>query len=172
MGSAEWLCGLELLLKRRRLIGARSPACGHSHVEQAQIDAELAAVLVPVTEHHIAQEPAARHGKNFLIAGDQAPGLLHRVIIKGGKHLAYRCDAVVQQIEHLLNAGRLRKLKIGRLYGAGLHEANDIARYGGEVVGELPCGERFCVRLPGQFVRRKPLQESACDGRLRFKFCE
>src|SRR5712675_2773462 len=51
---------LRLLHEDWGLVGAGSPACRHGDVQHAQIDAKLAAVLIPVAEHDVAQELAAR----------------------------------------------------------------------------------------------------------------
>ena len=48
--------------ERRRLVGAGAPACGNRNVQQAQIHAELAAMLVPMVEHDIAHETDTGRG--------------------------------------------------------------------------------------------------------------
>src|SRR5580658_8577771 len=40
------------------------------------------------------------------------------------------------------------------------------------MVGELPGGQGFVVRLPSQLIFRQPLKKPPCDGCLYFKLCE
>src|SRR5271165_3169154 len=63
--------GLSLLHEEWRFVGARSPACGHWDIEQAQIHGELPSMLIPVAEHYVAQELRTRLGLNFAVPGKQ-----------------------------------------------------------------------------------------------------
>src|SRR5882762_3062554 len=56
--------GLGFLREQRRLVGAGAPTGWDGNTENTQVDAELAAVLVPVTEHDIAQKLRARQSQN------------------------------------------------------------------------------------------------------------
>jgi hypothetical protein len=57
------LGGFSPLHESRWLIGTRSPACRHWHIQHPQINAELSAVLVPVIQHDVAQKLSAGHGQ-------------------------------------------------------------------------------------------------------------
>lgn len=67
-GRVDWLTRVGLFAERRSFVGAEAPRGGHRDVQQAQIDAELAAVLIPMVEHDVAQEWNARHSPNFPVA--------------------------------------------------------------------------------------------------------
>src|SRR5438046_1445780 len=68
------LGALRLLGEKGRLIGAGAPACRDGNVQHPEIDAELAAMLVPVAEEDVAEEEAARLREQFFLAGEEAPG--------------------------------------------------------------------------------------------------
>src|SRR2546429_1806894 len=59
-------------------------------VEQTQIDAELAAMLIPVAKHDVAQELAARLCQDFMPLADHAPGFSHAGIIEPRQQVANR----------------------------------------------------------------------------------
>ena len=52
--------GLFLLQEARRFVGAGAPAGGDGNAENAQVNAELAAMLIPVAEHDVAEKESAR----------------------------------------------------------------------------------------------------------------
>lgn len=66
-GNVARLGGLCLLQKRRSLVGAGSPRGWDRDVEKTQIDAELAAVLIPMVKHDVAQKLNARHSPHFTV---------------------------------------------------------------------------------------------------------
>ena len=65
--------GLGFLNEEGRLIGAGTPTGGDGNTEDAQVHAELAAMLVPVTEHDVTQELAARLSEDLAAADRQSP---------------------------------------------------------------------------------------------------
>jgi hypothetical protein len=53
-----------------------------------------------------------------------------------------------------------------------LSAADDSSGHEGEVVCQLPSGHGLGVRLPGELVVGKALEELPSDRGLSFKFCE
>src|SRR5215469_6682286 len=80
-----------LLHENGWLVRTWSPTCRHRDVQQTQIDAELAAMLIPVAEHDVAQELRPRLGQHFTSSRDHAPGFLHAGVITIRKRRAHRC---------------------------------------------------------------------------------
>src|SRR6185437_3843958 len=78
------------------LVSARSPACWDRHVEHAQVDAELATVLIPVIQHDLSQELAPGNCDELLIATHQTPGLAHAVIVELQQHTSDGDDALIK----------------------------------------------------------------------------
>src|SRR6266849_3595879 len=83
---------LRFLRENGWLVGAGAPACRHCDVEQTQVNAELAAMLIPVTEHDIAQELGTRLHEDFAPTGNQAPCFVHVGVIEFWQQLANRGD--------------------------------------------------------------------------------
>src|SRR5690348_15261449 len=168
--------GLRFLNEEGRLVGAGAPTGRDSDVEHAQIHAELAAMLVPVAEHDVADEVRTRLGDHFPSAGGDAPRFIHRCVVELGKEGSHGFDAFLKFVQDFLAAGWLRKAirvgEVGRLCGIVLHEANDSARNGREVIRELASRHRLVVRLPGELVFGKALDESPRDWGLCFEFGE
>src|SRR5215467_6702386 len=69
--------GSPFLQETWRFIGAGAPAGGDGNIQDTKVDAELAAVLIPVAEHDIAKKEPARLSQNFFAADTEAPDLVH-----------------------------------------------------------------------------------------------
>src|SRR5580704_2924813 len=95
--------------KGDRLVSARSPASRHGHLEHSQVHAELAAVLVPVAKHHVAEKLRARFGENVLSAGNHTPGFLHCRVIEAWQQAPHCGNTVLKGLEDLLAARWLWK---------------------------------------------------------------
>src|SRR5205807_10217649 len=129
---------LRFLHEKRRLIGAGSPTSGDSHIQQAQVNAKLATMLVPVAEHDVAQKLTARLSKNFVPLANHAPRFVHVGVIEFGKQVANGHNVFVEGFQNLLTARGLREAgELGRLRRIVLHEANDAPGNESELVGEL-----------------------------------
>src|SRR5438477_8178252 len=160
------------LCEGRRLVGTGSPACGHGDVEHTQVHAELAAMLVPVAEHDVAQEFSARLGQDFLLTGKESPGFPHCRIVECRQRAPHRGNAFLEGLKNFVTACRLRKLEIGSLSWIFLHGADHPSGNNCEMIGKLASGHGLLVRLPRQLVFGQPLQKFPSDGRLYFKLCE
>ena len=106
-------------------------------------------MLIPVAEHYVAQEQAARLGQDFFSAGDQAPGFVHGLVVECGQDRANGSNALVECLEHFLAGGRFGEIEIGSLGRIVLRKLNDASGNQGEVEGELAGGQGFLMRLPG-----------------------
>jgi hypothetical protein len=73
-------------------------ACRHRQVEHAQIDAELAAMLVPVVQHDIAKELRTRLGKHLAPVRNHAPRSLHGGIVALRKSRANGSDTFFERL--------------------------------------------------------------------------
>src|SRR6266853_6722406 len=104
---------LRLLHEDWGLVGAGSPACRHGDVQHAQIDAKLAAVLIPVAEHDVAQELAARLSEDLAAADGQSPAFAHAGIVSFRKRIADGGDTFIEGFQDFLAAGRLGEIEIG-----------------------------------------------------------
>src|SRR5258708_20583373 len=102
---AKRLGALRLLCEKRRLVCTGAPACGDGDIEQPEIDAELAAMLVPVAEEDVAEEEAARLREQFFLAGEEAPGFRHRGVAEFRQEVAHRGDAVAEGVQDFLGGG-------------------------------------------------------------------
>jgi hypothetical protein len=129
-------------------------------------------MLVPVVEHNIAKEDDAWHGCDLLIAGDDAPGCVHGGVIEARQDLAHGGYTLVEGTEDFLHGCGLVELEVWRRDLVLLSAADDSCWNEGEVVCQLPSGHGPGVRLPGELVVGKALEELPRDGGLRFKFCE
>jgi hypothetical protein len=87
-----------LLRESWRFVGAGPPARGHGNVEYAQIHAELAAVLVPVAEHDVAQELRSRLGQDFPSVVNHAPRLPHCHLVELWQQVSHRRDTFFKQL--------------------------------------------------------------------------
>ena len=156
-----------------RFVGARSPTGGDGDIEHAEVDAELAAVLVPVVQHNIAQELHSWLYGEFPFACHQAPGFVHGCVVVAGEEFAYRNDAFVEGFQDFGTALRLGELEFGGyLGGIVCDEARHPTGDESEMKGELASCHRFGVRLPGEFVFGQTLEEAPSDGRLGFELGE
>src|SRR5688572_29233264 len=90
-----------------RLIAAESVTRWHFRAEQSQIHAELAAMLIPVIEHHAAQERHAQLGHDRSIALHNAEDLVHALVADRWQYLSHIGSAVLQRIQNFAQAGRL-----------------------------------------------------------------
>ena len=172
---SHWDLGRRLPFWRESglFVGAGSPGGGYGDIEEAQVDTELAAVLIPVIEHDVAEELRARDGQEFGIAAQHAPGFLHAGIVELRQQGSDRRDTLVVRGEDFAKAGRLRNAgEIGGLLRVLLNEADNASWHAGEMQSELAGGHRFCVRLPGEFVFRQAFEEFAGKRGLGFKFGE
>src|ERR1700752_1655262 len=150
-----------LLREKRSFVGAGSPAGRDGRIEQAQIDTELAAMLVPVAEHDVAHELSSGLGQDISSARNHPPHFPHAGVAELWQQIANRGDTLFIFCEDFLAASRLRKAgEIGCLHRVILNEANYSARNEGEMISKLSGGHGFFVRLPGQLVFRKALQKS------------
>src|SRR4030095_9708088 len=130
-------------------------------------------MLIPVTEHHVAQEQPARLGQNFASASDQAPGFLHAGVVKLWEQASHGGDAFVEFVEDFLPACGLREVgEVGSLGRIVLDELENATGHKGQMVSELSSRHGFFVRLPSQLVFRQTLQKFARDWRLYFELRE
>src|SRR5690242_2801093 len=127
-------------------------------------------MLVPVAEHDVAQEFPSRLHENILTTGNQAPSLPHCSIVEFWQQIPHRRDALVEGLQDLSAACRLRKVgKIWSWRWIVLYSAHDSAGNEGKMVGELAGRHGFLVRLARQLIFRQALQKFPRDRRLYFK---
>ena len=110
-----------LLHEERRLVGARSPACRHRHIQHAQVHAELPAMLVPVAEHHVAKEQPTR-----LRQPPCSPATLAATFRSSprrqtcGRICAHRRDALVKVLQTLVASLQVAEMSANSGASAGL----------------------------------------------------
>src|SRR5260370_37832189 len=110
------LGALRLLHEYGWFVGAGTPTCGHRDVQQPEVNAELAAMLVPVAQHDVTEKRGPRLRQDFPFAGNQAPGFRHGVVVEFRQEGAYRSDTLVESLQDLRAAGGLAEIgKIRRL---------------------------------------------------------
>jgi len=162
-----------LLGESGRFVGTRSPTGRNRNVENPEIHAKLAAVLIPVTEHDVPKEFSARLSEDLVAAGNQTPSFLHARVVYLGEDVPNCCDAFLEFVEDFLAACGLGKTgeirSLGRIV---LHELNHSARHVSQVIGKLASGHGFFVRLPGEFVFGEAFQKFSGDRRLDFELRE
>src|SRR5258708_36779730 len=66
-----------LLHEGGRFVRTWSPTRGHRDIEQTQVDTELAAMLVPMAEHDVANKSFARLSHHFVTASYHLPCFFH-----------------------------------------------------------------------------------------------
>src|SRR5262249_54865261 len=155
--EARWFCS------------ARAPADWYRDIQDAKVNAKLAAVLIPVAEHDVAEKESTGLSKDFLAAEVQAPGFIHMCVGRLGKLGADGSDGFVENLEQLLTICGLRKVEIGLGLGVGVDETDHASGYESQVIGELAGGHGFFMRLPSVLVFREAFDESAGDGGLGFE---
>src|SRR5262249_841376 len=152
------------------LVGAGPPAGRNGDVKQPQVNGELAAMLIPVAQHDVAEELAARLDEDFASASYQTPGFSHCRIVKFWEQTANCGDALLEFVQYLLTIRGLGKIrKVGRRHRIVLYDSNSSSGDEREVVRKLSCRHGFFVWLPSQLVFRQAFQESARDGGLYFE---
>src|SRR5256885_5735495 len=140
MAPEEKLGRLSHLRERRRFIGAGAPARRNGHIENSQINAELAAVLIPVIEHDVADKLRAGHGQYFLVALNHAPDLMELSVVHLRQQISDGGHAFFKFGQNFLFGCRLGKAgKIRSRRRTVLYELNYAAGHKSEVISELSC---------------------------------
>src|SRR5271156_3401224 len=91
-------------------IGARSVNGWHRHVQQPQVNRELAAMMHHVIHEHGADSLSSRHGKDRLAAAAQLPHLGQMLVAGAGDYRARRRRFHVEYLKHVLTRFRDRRL--------------------------------------------------------------
>ena len=113
--------GLGFLNEEGRLVGAGTPTGGDGNTEEAQVHAELAAMLIPVTEHDVTQELAARLSEDLAAADGQSPGFVHAGVVRVRKALTNGGDALRKGLEDFVAASGLWEVEAGFRSGVGVY---------------------------------------------------
>lgn len=161
-------------LRERVFVGAGAVDGWDGNVEKAQVDGELAAVVIEVVEHDVAYQLNPRDGENFLAVRAEAPDsgrvLLGQIfeIMLGGLH------AGLEGIEDFLFIFWLRGNKAVGPDLVHLFLRNDANTAGdaGDVVREFAERHGFGVRRPVEFVGGNAVEDAAGGGGFTVKFVE
>src|ERR1700751_4941376 len=103
--------GLGFLNEKGRLVGAGTPTGGNGNTEEAQVHAELAAMLIPVTEHDVTQELGGRLSEDLAAADSQSPDLVHAGVVGLREALTHGGYAVSEDLENFIAASGLREVE-------------------------------------------------------------
>ena len=121
---------------------AGTPARRHGDIEQTQVDAQLAAMLVHVAEHDVAEKVGAGLLHHDAITELENPGFFHCSVAEAGQKAAHGCSVLVKGRQNFVERCRLRKIEFARsLCGIVLDEMQDSRRHAGDVKRQLPSGQ-------------------------------
>ena len=155
-------------------VGAGAVDGGDGDLEEAQVDGELAAVVIPVVEHDVADQLDARDREDFLAICFQAPGC-------GGCGFGQAFDELLGGLYAALEGVENLFLIFGLLRGEGgridfvhvvLGDPGDAGWDGGNVIRELAEGHGFRVRRPVEFVGWDAIENAAGGGGFSLEFIE
>ena len=155
-------------------VGAGAVDGRDGDVEQAQVDRKLAAVVVQVVEHDVADELDARDRENLLTFCREAPDC-------GGLRFAKALDVLFggffarfEGVEDFLLIFWLLRGEGGRIdfVDVILRDARDTAGNSGDMAGEFADAHGFCVRRPGEFVGWDALENATRGGGFSMELVE
>lgn len=171
----EQLCFERLVgLREGVFVGAGAVDRGDGDLEQAEVDGELAAVMVEVVEHDVADEFDTRHRDDFFASCREAPG-------RGGCGFGQAFDeflrgfgAGLECVEDFLLVSGLRGSKRGGIdfVYIVLRDARDAARDAGDVIRQFADGHGFGVRRPVEFIGGDAIENAAGGGGFSLEFIQ
>jgi hypothetical protein len=155
-------------------VGAGAVDRGDGDLEQAEVDGELAAVVIPVVEHDVADELDSWDRQDFVAVCFQAPG-------RGGSGFGQALDellggfyAVFEGIEDFFFIFGLLRGESGGIdfVHVVLGDARDAGGDAGDVMGKFADRHRFRVRRPSEFVSWDAVENAAGGGGFSMEFLE
>ena len=155
-------------------VGAGAVDGRHGDVKQAQVDRELAAVVVKVIEHDVADEFHARDREDLLTFCREPPD-------RGSLRLGQALDelfgglfARLEGIEDFLLIFWLLRRERGWIdfVDIVLRDPRDTPGNTSDMAGEFADGHGFCVRRPGEFVGRDAFENAAGGCGFSMEFVE
>ena len=147
-----WRSSLLLPVEVGHFIAAWSIARGDGNVEQAEINAELAAMVIPMVEHNAPQKRRARHGQQRVPAIDDPERVAHTSVVDRGQCFSNVGGASIQRFQNVAKRSGLRSpaAEVRQRRLVGFREAQNAFGCFGDVQGELADGHRLFVRLPSK----------------------